>query len=214
MIEATKALPNKSALLILALLVSGVPAKADITYTFHEDNGYGITGSMTVQSAAQTDGEITPADITSFTFNIPSGTFPQPVPALTFSAVSSLNIPISTLTAAPTSIGSDFTSLTNAYSLVTGQVDTFELEVTLDSNWASTGTEGWALFDLTQGYEPALGYGHWTITGASAPVASAPEPSTAIISVFGALSGIAYGMVRKRREQRREGRGAQPQPIE
>jgi hypothetical protein len=217
MIDATKTLPNKSALLILALLVSGGPAKADITYTWQNDLGYSLSGAMTVQNAAQTAGAITPADITSFTFDIPAGYFPQAVPALTFSAVSSLyspfnpNLPISTLTAAPTNISSYFTAYTSAYSPISGQVDSFELLVTLDTNWASTRQESWDVFDLTQGYEPVLGLGHWTIAGASVP--SVPEPSTAVISVFGALSGIAYGVVRKRREQRREGRGAQPQPI-
>jgi hypothetical protein len=45
------------------------------------------------------------------------------------------------------------------------------------------------------------GNGHWTITQTTAVV---PEPSTAIVAVFGAVSGIAHGLVRKRRSQRRQ----------
>ncbi len=55
-------------------------AKADITYTWHEDDGQSITGSMTVKSAVQAAGQIQISDVTSFNFNfdiVPEGSFPS-----------------------------------------------------------------------------------------------------------------------------------------
>jgi hypothetical protein len=44
------------------------------------------------------------------------------------------------------------------------------------------------------------------VTAASTDVSTTvvPEPSTAVVAVFGAVSGIAYGLARKRRAQRRQ----------
>ena len=43
-------------------------AKADITYTWHEDDGLSVTGSFVVSSMAQTAGQIINQYVNSFTF--------------------------------------------------------------------------------------------------------------------------------------------------
>ena len=76
-------------------------AKADITYTWIEDDGQNITGSMTVQFlAVQAAGQIQFSDVTLFNFNfdkVPEGSFPSS--SLT---TNNFPLPISPLDASPT----------------------------------------------------------------------------------------------------------------
>ena len=63
-------------IIVTLFLLSGAAiapraAKADITYTWTEDDGQSVTGSMTVQSAAQAAGKIQLSDVISFHFTVP-----------------------------------------------------------------------------------------------------------------------------------------------
>jgi hypothetical protein len=131
------------------------------------------------------------SDVTSFLFHtsqvsyaiggLDSGSFP---------------IPISTTGAAP---------YVNNHKYI--YIKTYEesLDIEFNANWNQAFGQIWVEISGDHGTE---GAGHWSITGATTAV---PEPSTAVVAVFGAVSGIAYGFGRKRRAQRRQGAGGQPQ---
>jgi len=166
-------------------------AKADITYTWHEDDGQSITGSMTVQSAVQAAGQIPFSDVTSFNFNfdnVPEGSFP-------FSSLTSFTfpLPISPLDASPMAPPTTGTELEAVKST------TYFMSVQFDANWSTTFGEAIIVENVAIG----LGDGHWIITGAS-PAAAVPEPSTAVVAGIGVVCGLAYAWCRHRRDQRRQ----------
>ncbi len=167
-------------------------AKADITYTWHEDDGQSITGSMTVKSAVQAAGQIQISDVTSFNFNfdiVPEGSFPS-------SSLTSNNLPlpISPLDASPTATPTTDTSL-----IAEKPGETFIMSVYFDANWNTLSGE----VIVADSTKPDLGAGHWIITGAS-PAAAVPEPSTAVVAGIGVVCGLAYAWCRHRRDQRRQ----------
>jgi hypothetical protein len=168
-------------------MLAGLPlapraATADITYTWHEDDGLNVTGQLDVNSAAQAAGQIQLSDVLSFDFSVPIGTF----------TLSDLNsgfpLPISTLDAAPTG-SPGFTAVNTSGSFA---------EISFDNGWQTPSGEAVSFRTATGSFQS--GHGHWTITGAAVTV---PEPSTAAVAVFGAVCGIAYAWARRRRAQRR-----------
>ena len=167
-------------------------AKADITYTWHEDDGQSITGSMTVQSAVQAAGQIQISDVTSFNFNfdnVPEGSFPSS--SITFN---NFPLPISPLDASPTATPSSNTQLIAEKPGIT-----FIMFVQFDALWNTPSGE----FIEAESTGPNIGAGHWIITGAS-PAAAVPEPSTAVVAGIGVVCGLAYAWCRHRRDQRRQ----------
>lgn len=168
--------------LAYGVVLAPLTAKADITYTWNEDDGKSVTGSMTVLSAAQVAGQITFSDVTSFTFTTTIDTYTSAnMSPFTFP------LPISPTDAAPTSSTSQII-LSNPANA------TF---IDFDTNWSTISGEAW-FEEMNFGSRLDAGDGHWTISGA------VPEPSTAILAVVGAVSGMAYGWSRHRREQRRQ----------
>lgn len=172
-------------------------AKAGITYTWHEDDGQNVNGSMTVLSAAQLAGQILISDVTSFTFTTPLESF-----STQDLSTSSFPLPISTMDAAPTS---------TATSITAAQDEFASIILPFDANWSTPHGEVWLGFIASLPGEIFNGDGHWSITVATTVV---PEPSSAVLAVFGAVSSFGYVLVRKRRAQRRLGAGGQPQPTE
>ena len=62
----------------------------------------------------------------------------------------------------------------------------------------------------SQGNPTMGGTDPWVI----ASVASVPEPSTGLIAVFGSVSGIAYGLVRRRRARTQPAAGGHSRAVD
>jgi hypothetical protein len=171
-----------AALTVLTVAMLSPPAKADMIYTWHEDDGQDVTGSLTVLSAAQATGSITLADVVSFTFDTPAvPSLGYPPAHFTTSDLDPTTFPlsISTLDASPTLAGQSFGTPTPL------RADVFN--VAFDTNWSVSGGE--RLF-FANGAGFTTGDGHWTITGASSPT---PEPSTLTLLGIGAVCSLGYG---------------------
>ncbi len=158
------------------------PAHADLTFTWHTDSGDDVTGSFTLVSAALTNpANLTSADFTSISFTVTASGSTYFFDAFSASEHVGFN-----------SNGDPATS--NAvivFSTSSNQYD--DLVFDLNTSWSASGAE---LFGSdSYAFE---GTGHWTITTAAA----APEPSTAFLTVTGAVAMIGYGWLRRRRAQR------------
>jgi hypothetical protein len=161
---------------------------ADIIYMMDNyaslQNGYTISGSIT------TDGTIgqlvTTSDLTSWDIIISQGA----TVISTFTSTNSVTIPTNiTVTSATLSVAGGDDNLAFA-------------NFTSDSGIIWLGSGG--VYEAS-----ANGVEIWRIDwNANAPIATAsavPEPSTAILAVFAAVSGVAYGWARKRHKYRRQG---------
>lgn len=157
---------------------------ADIIYTMDNyaslQNGYTVSGSIT------TDGTIgqlvTTSDLTSWDIIISQGS----TVLSTLSSTNSVTIPTNiTVTSTTLSLaGGDNLGIYDASGSI---------------NWLG---DGGAYAAYANGVEL-----WFTVWNANAPIATAsavPEPSTAILAVFAAVSGIAYGWARKRHKYRRQ----------
>jgi hypothetical protein len=168
-------------ILLTGVAIAPRAAKADITYTWHEDDGQNVTGALLVQTAAQAAGQIMSSDVESYSFNI--GSLSNPFTNLD---PDTFPIPISKADAAPTAQG--------------WKLDSTPLLVSFDTQWNVISGETFSV--ITGPHEPAItGSGHWSISVAMTAV---PEPSTALVASLGAVAFIAYGWSRHRREQRRQ----------
>jgi hypothetical protein len=175
-----------------------------VTYTVVNypaaQNGYTISGTITTNGATGTN--LPGTDITSWDITITKGT---------------------------TTIG----EITNTINMIqSGLFDASTTSITVPSpsehlsfyNFGTVGGISWA--NNPTGPTPSVGYGaSWpshfnplwssTLTPVTTPIATAvPEPSTAVIAVSGAVTGIAIDLVRKRRAQRRQGKAGHTQPTE
>jgi hypothetical protein len=149
---------------------------------------------MTAISDAQRAGQIRFSDVTFFLFATPTETFINDLDPLFFP------IPISTTDASMSAFG----TFLSAHGITINPFVDIDFN---DQNRSGFESQFWST-----GFQGAPhGFGHWTISGASTPV---PEPSNAVVALFGAVSGIAYVHVRKRRAQQRQGTGGQPRPCE
>jgi len=74
--------------------------------------------------------------------------------------------------------------------------------VTITPTDTYPGGQEWSTTGSNTAYGPAPDDTLFTLSGTAVSVV--PEPSTAVVAVFGAVSGIAYGLARKRRAQRRQ----------
>jgi hypothetical protein len=164
---------------------------ADITYTI--DNYSSLQGGYTVSGTITTNGTIGPAIrpgggvVKSWDIAITEGT-----------------TTIFTFTHSNSSFaGSTFDATLTNLSIAAG--DTIYLRSSnpslYDIQWLNLAPSEVYQADTPQGIL-------WTSTewNPESPVATAsavPEPSSAILAAIGAVSGIAYGWVRKRREHRR-----------
>ncbi len=167
-------------------------ARADITYTWVEDDGYNVSCKLVVNSAAQTNGQITLSDVVSFSFSTPQASWTS------LDELDPSTIPISMSNAAPT--GTD-DSLVTKSAEVGGM--TYFASISLDEYWNASFGE---LAVVTKiGGELTPYSGHWTISGASAPpTSSAPEPSTAVVASVGTFAFMDYAWARGRRSERRQ----------
>jgi hypothetical protein len=183
-------------MVLTLILLSGtviVPrtANADLTYTWHEDDGADVSGVMTVKGTAQANMQITLSDILTFSFtntffNSPYSVGDMP-PAMFFTI-----IPISATNAGPTS----------ASSVLLAAQDETQMTIAFDTAWNTTDGEHWSEQDPGI-HQTHSGVGHWVITGATV---ATPEPSTAVVAAFGAIAFIAHGWSRRRQNQRRQGK--------
>ena len=177
----------------LAILITlgsyAVPATAqtNITYTWHEDDGFRqgngtpVSGSLVVSETAQKNGQITLGDVVFFGFQSPYRYFHDP-----FIESAPFPIPISTANAGFTGLSNVLQSYTFINSLV----------LSVDDHYNVVGGESWTTSpDGISGY--ITGVGHWTLQGAS----SVPEPGTVALLVAGGLAGAGLFM-RRRRKQR------------
>jgi hypothetical protein len=183
-----------------------------ITYSIQnypaDQNGFTLSGEIVTDGKI---GDLSPSDITSWTYTITSattsntfsGTGPAGV-AITGDVVATSTqitlaqppipsgaVAINTLTIGPNSSNSgtniDYARITEG----TGSIET-------GYNSHINGTTLWIGGPTTLG-----GTNPWLIA-AAASGAAVPEPSAAILGVIGAVSGIAYGWSRRRQAQRRQ----------
>ena len=182
---------------LLVLALSPRPSRADLIYTWHETDAQVVTGSIVVSQQALTAGSISFADIQSFAFTIPPPN--QNIPFVIGDNTSSFPFSI---TSTGTVTNPSPAQLTAGSNFASGPLDIpFNSSSFNPSNpvtWRYEGIPG------------STGTGYWSVSITTA----VPEPSSAVVAVFGALSGIAYVQVRKRRAQQRLGAGGQPQPTD
>jgi hypothetical protein len=142
------------------------PVHGDTVYTWHEDDGQNVTGSLVVNPLAQSQGFITPNLIDSFVFNVDGGGF-----GAVYGAFPSFTqIPVSQINGGFT--GSVGTRINASGDIGGGYVYT-------DLNYAVSGGEQW-LADFIFNPNPITGVGHWTIS-----IGSVPEPSTWTLALIG-----------------------------
>jgi hypothetical protein len=173
---------------LLVLALTPHPSRADAIYTWHSTGPDFVTGSVDVSQQALIDGFISFADMKSFDFSVPNIDFTSIYPFP--------DIPIDS-GGIPTTTGVVFS---NAFT-----IRIFDLQVPFgDYTFDESRPVYWQVAGSTFG-----GPGYWTVS-----IAAVPEPSSAVLMVFGAVTGLAYGLVRKRQAQRQQGVGGQPQPVE
>jgi hypothetical protein len=175
-----------------------------VTYTVVNhpaaQSGYTISGTITTNGA--TDTNLPGTDITSWDITIMQGT----------TTIEEITNTINTIQSGL--FGASTTSIT-----VPSPSENIGF-----NNIGSGGYIGWAY--QTTDTTPSIGYGaNWpthfeflwssTLTPVTTPIATAkPEPSTAVIAVSGAVTGIAIVLVRKRRARRRQGKSGHTPPTE
>jgi hypothetical protein len=210
MIIVSSRLTRTFASLILAVLAAGVDARADITITIDQ---------VGLNVVATESGEIATGALTPVS-NIGN------VPAIAgFSAVAVLGPAVESSNdswysgiSGPSSFGTTNGNVTNASS---GTGETVGINgsagvVFLPPGYISgTQTSASATFDNTNFTTLGLVAGTYTYTWGTGgpdqtltvqigPAAAVPEPSTAIVAVFGAVGFVTYGWSRHRRHQRRQ----------
>jgi|GEM_PF-6944873 len=160
------------------------PVTAGIDYTWTA-NDKSLQGTLdTKLTLGETT--FTAADVTSFSFTVAG--IPYTSVALD---PATINIDPSTGGPAASDDG------TNLYSVVSTQPGFSELRVYFDANYLT----GDAFSVGNSVGETTFGplEGTWTI----APAAAVPEPSTLVLAGVAVVCGIAYGLARKRRAQRK-----------
>lgn len=177
-------------LLLSAIAFAPRAARADLIYTWHEDDGQDVTGQLILKNSAQAAGGFGLSDIISFTFTAALAVEPF-----------SLNkdslfdgyfpMPLSTVTAIPTASNSFFDAGGSVYP----QYDE-SMSVDFNNLFGASGSQQW------RRYTPVLlinqnGFGHWTLFDTTA-VAAVPEPGSLTLVGLGA-AGLAAGALRRRR---------------
>jgi hypothetical protein len=143
------------------LAALAVPAKADLIYTWVEDDGQNVSGSLDVSSIALTNGTLNNNDVIAFSWSDPSATY-----GTADLAPFSEGIPISMINGA-------FTDSTSFPRSVNGQL---EIPATAGSMVSGGG-------DWSDG--EASGVGHWTVA-----ITSVPEPSALLLSGIAGVVGL------------------------
>jgi len=193
--------------LILAVLVTGADARADITITFE------LKGLNVVETGT---GAI---DLSGLTINSNGGILQIPPlnPSDGIAIVGqtrSMNDLYTGFTG-PSSFGSGgFSSPSSATGDVFG-IGAIDNDLAVPQGYISGSTvsatdtfdnSNFTTLGLTAGtYTYTWGTGpNQTLTVQIGPAAAVPEPSTAIVAVLGAVAFITYGWIRRRRQQRRQ----------
>jgi hypothetical protein len=193
--------------LILAVLVTGADARADITITFE------LKGLNVVETGT---GAI---DLSGLTINTNGGILQIPPlnPSDGIAIVGqtrSMNDLYTGFTG-PSSFGSGgFSSPSSATGDVFG-IGAIDNDLAVPQGYISGSTvsatdtfdnSNFTTLGLTAGtYTYTWGTGpNQTLTVQIGPAAAVPEPSTAIVAVLGAVAFITYGWIRRRRQQRRQ----------
>ena len=184
----------------------------EITYAIQnypaDQDGHTLSGDIVTDG---TFGAITSSDIISWTVTIDS--------VQTFSSTEPQSNTILIGEVIATS-----TSITMAPATSTHRFNDLDLDINLNQNTVEyqLGYHRNLNFNNTQysNYDAFTPSGtQWSILGISQLggtdpwlIAAVPEPSTAVLAVSGAVMLLATGWVRRRREQRRQVAGGQPQP--
>jgi hypothetical protein len=177
-------------LLVLALIPH--PSRADAIYTWHSTPGGGgifATGSLDVSQQALIDGFISYADIKTFDFRAEGTDFTNTAD------FSPLTLPIDSA-GIPTTTGFELYSSPNKVLVLFLPFDALSFDESAPIIWSGALPGN------------ASGAGYWTV------ITGVPEPSSVVLMVSGAITVLAYGLVRKRQAQRWQGVGGQPQPME
>jgi hypothetical protein len=159
--------PIAMSVLSALVCVAHQPAPAvagNITYTWVEDDGAPVTGSLVVTDAALTAGEITLSNLVSFSWIDPIATY-------TAANISSLALDISPTTGGFTQLG-----VATFDAIASGS----ELIVEADHRWDVPG--GQTFVEVTPFF---TGTGHWEISGVSVP-----EPSTFTMALITIACGF------------------------
>ena len=158
-------------------------------------NGYTVSGTITTLVDQGTS--LPPSDITAWNITITGPSFTS-----TFTPTNSSK-PNGLFDATPTSLMVG----------LNGGVISFSGTTTGEIEWIGPSFDEYT-------YSTANGTSLWdaSLDMSTNPVAviqnTVPEPSSVGLAVFGAVTGFAYGWVRKRRSQLRHDEGGQPQPTE
>jgi PEP-CTERM motif len=153
----------------LGLVCLAAPARADLIYTWNEDDGQAVTGSLDVNSVALTNGVIQNADVIAFSWSDPFASY-----GTSDLAPFTEGIPIST-------INGSFTDNTSFPRSVDGN-----LVIPATAGSMSPGGGFWGDGDIG-------GTGHWTVA-----ISSVPEPSTLLLSVIAGVVGLGAWARRRR----------------
>jgi hypothetical protein len=181
-------------------------AKADITYNLQsypaDQNGHTLSGSITTDGVI---GTLSTSDIKSWTVTIDTTTFSS-TSTLAITTLQGSNL-TATATEITLSAGTGTTAPGDeAFLLLHANPDGSpataddlrynRTELTIpDYDGATNNTTDWSTSSPAMG-----GTDPWVIATAASTVV--PEPSTAIVAVFGAVAFLAYGWSRYRRGQR------------
>jgi len=181
-------------------------SSAALIYTWNEEDGQVITGSLAVDQAAQQAGVIQYSDVLNYAFSIPSL-------GLTFSTTdlaaspplydqSSFPISISTSSAIPTQ--QEWPTLVCLGSYDRGVYSSLYVPFGWDVFTPNLPAPEWAVGFTTGGWAVS-GEGYWTVSGVTT---TTPEPSSLFMAGLACSFGIAYGAARKRRATRIHTNGA------
>jgi hypothetical protein len=185
-------------------------AKADITYTIQpypaDQGGHAVSGSITTDGHI---GTLTSADIKSWSVTIDTTSFSNTTPNAEIDlAGSNLNATGTTITLSAGTGSTDPGDLATLWLWAVPDGTSATLDRLIyernsnDPSFYEGITQGnfqWSSANAAMG-----GTDPWVIASTATAVATAvPEPSTAIVAVFGAVAFLAYGWSRHRREQRR-----------
>ena len=180
-----------SALVVVASAVFPSVSRADIVYTWHEDDGQNVTAQLDVKSTVLAAGQINMADVVSFSF---IGTFSSD--SFNFDAADiatdepNFPISISKVTGIPTD--SHFFLI-----IADPNYGQFDGQATIDFNSSLTTPSGqnWDRSVSAIGIQQQ-GVGHWTVALA------VPEPSSLVLAGIGAATvALAAVAGRNRRPQ-------------